>query len=87
MDLTVIKVIDALLDPESEEVTRLYLPTILKKSDVENVTPNMTKVGKLYKNLSVIKTYSGDVHTIVGNYKKLSLEIKDRYISKNIGYK
>lgn len=87
MDLTVVKVIDALLDPNSEKVTRLYLPAILKRSDVENISPNITQSGKLYKNLSVLKTYSGDTHTVIGNYKTLSALIKDKYISKNIGYK
>jgi len=87
MDLKVIKVMDVVLDEESEKVTRLYLPMILKKSDVEYVTPNITQKGKPYKTMSVLKTYSGDTHIVMGNYLEASEIIKDKYISKNIGYK
>lgn len=87
MDITFIKVIDALLVEGSNTVTRLYLPTILKKTDIENVSPNITQKGKLYNTMSVLKTYSGDNHTVLGNYKKISEELKNKYISKNIGYK
>jgi len=87
MDLTIIKIVDALLDPDTDEVTRLYVPTILKKSDIEYVAPNITKEGKLYKTMSVLKTYSGDSHVVIGNYKKLSKEVENKYIIKNIGYR
>lgn len=87
MDLNLVKVIDALLNGEDQPSTRLYIPTIIKKGDVEMVSPSITQKGKLYKNLSVIKTYSGDSHIVVGNYKKLSVIVENKYISKQIGYK
>lgn len=87
MDLKLVKVIDALLNGEEEPSTRLYIPTIVKKGDIEMVSPNITQKGKLYRNLSIIKTYSGDSHMVVGNYIKLSKIVEDKYTNKQIGYR
>jgi len=91
MDLRIIKVLDIVLDENEEtgEVVtqKLYLPSILRKKDIEDINPGVTSVGRLYKNISNISTYSGKTYTVVGNYIQLNKKIEETdYGPNKIGY-
>lgn len=77
-------------DEETGEVStkRVYLPTIMNKKDIEDIYPCVTEKGVLYKNISIIKKYTGDNYTVVGNYKTINNAIENISINKQkIGYR
>lgn len=89
MDIMMIKMLDIVTNENEEtgKVTtqRLYLPTIMQKKDIEDISPCVTKLGVLYKNMSIITKYTGESYTVVGNYKKLTNIINNKDIKK-IGF-
>ena len=90
MDLIVINIVDIVisenLETEEVETQKLYLPTTLHKKDIEKAHPGVTAKGKLYKNITNLKTYSGENYTVVGNYKDINKEIERTDYGPNIGY-
>ena len=72
-------------DEEGNEIgfTSLYLPSIIEPKDVQEITPEFTSSGKIYKNVSNIKYYSGDYSTVMGNYKELNKRFKKERININ----
>lgn len=92
MEISVIKVLDIVLSENKEtgelKTQKLYVPSFITKKDIEEVHPGITSKGKLYKNITVIKKYSGEAITVFGNYKILKERINDKHLNrKRIGFK
>lgn len=90
MDIMLVNIIDIVISEDEEadtvETQKLYLPTLMYKKDIERVHPGVAATGRLYKNIATIKTYSGDSHTVVGNYKDISNRLEKIECVPKIGY-
>lgn len=77
MDLTVMRYI-SIQGKEDEPLKKMsiYMPISLSVKDIMEITPEITKDGKFYKNVSNIRNSSGEFYTVVGNYKQITEHIK-----------
>lgn len=66
----------------AENVT---IPFTIDLDDIIEITPYMTKSGKLYKNVSLVETRYNKTYKVVGNYKTLN-ELRINPPKKQIGY-
>tara|TARA_R110000823_G_scaffold214021_1_gene343888 strand:+ start:76433 stop:76729 length:297 start_codon:yes stop_codon:yes gene_type:complete len=55
-------------EPSSYKV--IYLPSMIHTDTIQEIHPKITPIGKLYKNVSTIKTTTDERFDIVGNYVK-----------------
>jgi len=89
MDSIVIKVVNIPQyknddDEEPSSFKLLYLPTTIHSHTVEEIHPKVADNGRLYKNISTLRTDKDQMYDIVGNYKK---ENKRIFSNRNtIGY-
>lgn len=89
MDSTIIKIVNIPLykndqDEEPSSYKLVYLPSKIDYSDIIEIHSKVASNGKLFKNVSTIKTTRDEMYDIVGNYKKEN----DRLFSniKKIGF-
>lgn len=81
VDYNVIQVIDVEIEDLNK---RLYLPKIIKTSDITSIGPLTTSKGKLFKNLTILEFYGDKMVVVLGNYKNHYNNIKK---NKIIGFK
>ena len=92
MEFRVVKFLSIALETDEEgnilRDTKVYLPSILNSKDIEEICPEVTSRGTLYKTFSVIKKYNGEQFTVMGNYNDLNIRLIGGTKNKVIhGYK
>ena len=57
-----------------------YIPTSINSSDIQSINPFISNRGKLFKNVSVLETYSNKIYTVAENANHLTKRVSSNRI-------
>lgn len=69
-------------DEDLEYIT-VYVPTLIDKDNMKELSPKIASNGKLFKNVTLVETHDDKHYYIVGNYKKEKERI---FKNRQMGY-